>query len=79
MLNIRYFGIKTPKNKNESGYIWWISNTEHDAWTSFFTFPSRDRTVNPYRTPLADAIRAYEAIGYKCIELDVTEKGTTYA
>jgi hypothetical protein len=72
---MKYFGIKTP---NESvhlpSYIWWIDQSEHDAWMSFFQYPSKENKLNPHRVPLADAIRAYKAIGYKCVELELIEK-----
>jgi hypothetical protein len=41
---------------------------------SFFQYPSAKREMNAHRLPLAEAIRAYEAIGYECVALDVQEK-----
>ena len=35
-----YFGIKTPQRDNEAPYIWWIANSRHEAWMSFFQYPS---------------------------------------
>ena len=61
---IRYFGIRRP----EEGTIWWLGASQHDAWMSFFQWPPR-----PHRAPLTEAIKAYEAIGYRCIELTLTE------
>lgn len=69
-----YFGIKTPQRDNEAPYIWWIANSQHEAWMSFFQYPSAKREMNAYRLPLAEAIQAYEAIGYRCVPLDVQEK-----
>lgn len=65
----QYFGIKTP-----DGLIWWIGEDEHRAWDAFFTYPNNRREMMPHRAPLAEAINAYKAIGYECIELDVKEK-----
>ena len=66
---MKYFGIKTP-----DGVIWWIADSRHNAWLAFFTYPSKQRELKPHRAPLGEAIRAYEAIGYLCVELEVTEK-----
>ena len=69
----QYFGIKTPGENGRPGYIWWIANSAYEAWNLFFTYPSKDRTYNASRAPQSDAIRAYEAIGYKCVELELKE------
>lgn len=69
-----YFGIKTPQRGNEAPYIWWIANSQHEAWMSFFQYPSNKREMNAHRLPLAEAIQAYEAIGYRCVALNVQEK-----
>ena len=69
-----YFGIKTPKRINEDPYIWWIANSSHDAWMAFFQYPSAKYEMNAHRLPLAEAIKAYEAIGYECVTLDVKER-----
>jgi len=73
---MRYFGIKTPDQVEArvTGYIWWISDTEQGAWRSFFTYPSKKFEFNPYRLPMYEAIKAYEGIGYRCVELEVREK-----
>ena len=71
---MKYFGIKTPKIDNKESYIWWITDSEHNSWMCFFTYPDRDKRLNMYRLSIGEAIRAYESIGYKCVELDVTEK-----
>ena len=59
---MRYFGIKKP-----DGEVWWIAEDASRAWLQFFGNV-------PNRSPIAEAIRAYESIGYKCVELDVREK-----
>lgn len=69
-----YFGIKTPPRGNEAPYIWWIANSRHEAWMSFFQYPSAKREINAHRLPIAEAIQAYEAIGYQCVALEVQEK-----
>jgi len=71
---MRYFGIKTPETDNISSYIWWISDSEHSSWQSFFQYPSKSGDINPHRLPLEEAIKAYESIGYKCVELTILEK-----
>lgn len=71
---MRYFGIKTPEKENEKSYIWWIAEDEHRCWMQFFTYPNKNNEMNSHRLPLFDAIRAYKAIGYKCIELEIKEK-----
>jgi hypothetical protein len=70
-----YFGIKTPPRDGMPGYIWWIADSRHGSWMSFFKYPNKEREMNSHTYPLADAIRAYEGIGYKCVELEVLEKG----
>jgi len=75
---MRYYGIKTPEIEDEGEfdepYIWWFAGSEHKAWDAFFMFPDKKMFLNSHRAPLAEAIRAYESIGYKCVELEVTEK-----
>lgn len=61
---MQYYGIQTPLT-NEKSYIHWISQCEQGAWDLFFQF-------QPHRLSLYEARRAYEAIGYKCVELSVT-------
>lgn len=60
---MKYFGIVRPNDN----YIGWISHSEFDSWRLFFN-------QNFYTSPLATAITAYEAIGYKTVELDITTK-----
>lgn len=67
---MRYFGIKSPK----SDPIWWITDSEHNSWMSFFTYPNDLKERILHRLPLEEAIRAYKSIGYKCVELNITEK-----
>jgi len=64
---MKYYGIKTPKKGDEPINIWWIGEDEHSAWSAFFR-------ENHHTYPIEEARRAYEAIGYKCVELTVTEK-----
>lgn len=59
---MKYFGIKSP----EDGRIWWIAEDSHRSWCQFFQHM-------PSRSPLGEAIKAYEAIGYRCVELMVKE------
>ncbi len=66
---MRYFGILKP-----DGTIWWIADSRHNAWMAFFTYPSNKNEITPHRLPLAEAIEAYQSIGYRCIELGVREK-----
>lgn len=70
---MRYFGIKIPKSSAHDSYIWFITDSEHSSWMSFFSNASKTHEYNAHRMPLEEAIRAYKAIGYKCVELDVTE------
>lgn len=77
---MNYFGIKTPSGHAGlmgKPYIWWIAESQHEAWMSFFQYPSAKRELNAHRLPIEEAIRAYEAIGYRCVELDVQEKPNT--
>jgi len=73
---MKYFGIKTPGCDNHDPYIYWVADTEYKAWDLFFQYPNKDRNFNSHRVPLEEARRAYEAIGYKCVELDVVEVAT---
>lgn len=65
---MRFFGIKKP-----CGMIWWIADSEHNSWLAFFTYPSESGERNAHRLPLAEAIKAYQGIGYRCVELEVRE------
>jgi hypothetical protein len=51
---VDYFGIKTPQRDNEAPYIWWIANSRHEAWMSFFQYPSAKREMNPHKPAHAD-------------------------
>lgn len=66
---MQYFGIKKP-----DGIIWWLSDSVSNSWMAFFTYPSDKHEITPHRLPLAEAIQAYQAIGYMCVELDIQEK-----
>lgn len=39
---------------------------KHDAWSQFFK-------AKPHQFPLAEAIEAYEAIGYRCAKFKLVE------
>ena len=58
----RWYGIINP-----DGEIWWVSKEKHSSWMKFFD-------NNPHRLPLSEAIKAYEAVGYECVELIVKRK-----
>ena len=68
------YGIKTPGTKEIKPYVWWLSNDPHTSWDMFFTYPNKDRGLNFSRAPAEEAKRAYKAIGYKCVKLEVTEQ-----
>ena len=67
---MKYFGIKTPE---PNSYIWWIAADKHSSWHMFFQYPNKNGEFNPSRAPTYEAIQAYEAIGYRCIELEIKE------
>lgn len=71
---MQYFGIKTPEENNQESYIYWISDSEHNAWALFFEHPNKDGNKNYWKPPCFDAIRAYKAIGYECVELNISVK-----
>jgi hypothetical protein len=48
------YGVVAP-----DGFVGWFGHDDLRAWQSFFQ-------TNAHRLPLAEAIRAYAAIGYKC-------------
>lgn len=72
-MKMEYYGIKTPGKPEQSldSYVWWISNSEHNAWMSFFTSSCKQGTYNAHALPLIDAIRAYKGIGYQCVKLNI--------
>ena len=72
--DMKYFGIKTPEKQNKESYIYWISTSKNGAWELFFEHPNKHGDKKYWKAPAFDAIRAYEAIGYKCVELDVKIK-----
>ena len=73
----KWYGIKCPKDEHSgmSEIIWWITNSEHNSWMSFFAYGTTKGNAPYHAVPIEEAIRAYKAIGYKCVELEVTEKG----
>lgn len=70
---MKYFGIKAPIVELEEPYIYWISLSAYQSWSLFFQYPSLGDTVNYNRHPMSTAIKAYEAIGYSCIEVNISE------
>ena len=66
----RYYGIKSPDPNTP---IWWIAIDKHRTWEQFFTNRGPNREFNAHQLPLATAIKAYEAIGYRCVELEIKE------
>ena len=72
---MKYYGIKTPPDKVNDSYIWWIATDKYKCWDMFFQWPDKDGGINYSRAPRETAIRAYESIGYKCVELEIREKG----
>ena len=70
---MKYFGIKTLEEDYRGSYIHWVADSEHRSWNLFFQYPDRDKNFKSHRAPLEEARRAYESIGYKCVELDVME------
>ena len=66
---MKYYGIKTPEDQ-----IHWVSKDERTSWGLFFQYPNEKQGIaNFYRLSMAEAQEAYQAIGYRCVELDVTE------
>ena len=64
---MNYFGIKPPLDEDGNERpIWWIAQHANQAWIRFLGTNSN--------RPIDEAIRAYESIGYRCVELDVREK-----
>jgi len=43
-----------------------VSLGEHDAWRQFFI-------AKAHQFPLAEAIKAYKAIGYRCVKFELVE------
>ncbi len=58
---VRYFAIKRP-----DGLLVSLRFNGHDSWRKFFD----DHT---YKLPMAESIKAFESIGYKCVQVDVKE------
>jgi len=65
---MRCFGIKTPGSNLCKPYIYWIEEDEFKAWSRFFQ-------ERQHKFPMEEAKRAYQAIGYQCVELEVREVG----
>ena len=58
---MKLYAIKTPAN-----HTYWFEKSAFESWCSFFS-------ETTHRVPLTEARKAYEAIGYKCIELECKE------
>jgi len=71
---MRYYGIKMLASETQKSYIWFITESVHNSWRMFFTYPNKDGERYPHKLAIAEAIKAYEAIGYRCVELYVSEK-----
>ena len=64
---MKQFGIKRPPNLyDDETYITNITYTEHESWRIFFS-------ETAHRNSMDTAIRAYQAIGYECVRLEVKE------
>lgn len=59
---MKLFGIKTPADN-----IFWIAEDQYRSWCLFFK-------EYPNRPTISEAIKAYESIGYRCVEVEVIEK-----
>lgn len=70
---MKYYGIKTPESEHYSSFIWWIADEKYKCWQAFFSWPDKNGNYNESRPPNSEAQRAYKAIGYKCVELEVKE------
>ena len=64
---MRYYGIKRPKYNEDDSFISWIGFSESEAWRLFFD-------NHPIQNDLGTGIRAYKAIGYNCVEVEIVEK-----
>ncbi len=64
---MKYYGIKTPKKRNEESFIFCIGSDEYACWERFLTY-------KPHKLSLHEAKTAYKAIGYSCVELEIKEK-----
>ncbi len=68
---MKYYGIKTPEDAKTPSYIYWISTSESGCWQLFFNVGDKKHYMHGC---MSDGMRAYKAIGYKCVELRVNEK-----
>jgi hypothetical protein len=53
------------------GFYRAISFSAHAAWLQFFSYPKD--SARAYGMPLEEAYRAYQAIGYRCVECRLVE------
>jgi hypothetical protein len=63
MIKLKLYAIKTPETDSYDSFIYWFAESKTKAWHNFFN-------DNIHKLPIYDAIRAYEAIGYKCVEIN---------
>lgn len=66
---MKYYGIKTP---GKDSYIWWITDSQFNSWLQFFSIHDKCGEKHPMKFDMGSAIKAYEAVGYKCVELEVS-------
>ena len=66
MISKIMYGIKRPQIEDDKPYFSWVTDNPSESWRLFFG-------DHPYRPTMYEAIKAYEAIGYKCIKICVTE------
>jgi hypothetical protein len=64
---MKYYAIKHPSKEHEEPLYFYLDIDIHNCWNKFFS-------NNNSRMPLGEAIKAYKAIGYQCVEVNITEK-----
>ncbi len=67
---MKYYGIKTPTRSNCESYIYWITSDKHTCWELFFGASDKQHYAHG---SMSEAKKAYEAIGYECVELEIFE------
>jgi DNA-directed RNA polymerase subunit RPC12/RpoP len=56
------------------GFVRAVQFDKTQAWSQFFSYASGGLSGARYALPLEEAIRAYEAIGYRCVECVLAKK-----
>jgi hypothetical protein len=69
---MKYFGIKTPETPTQPSYIWWITDSEWNSWQQFFRVADKLDENKLLKFDLYSAEQAYQAIGYRCVELELS-------